>query len=184
MKQSFDGIDLERLDLSRPDSLAAASTIRLEPAARTQSLFPGSTEDSVCNDRKHSTERLTNLVLIDYLRHQRFVHKGKPTVQKIHPAMFAYAGDLSVASREAFEIPYLNALFPNAKCLDRRDRVYALMTLEMRPGGRSWMRGLRGLIDADYTITEAELFVRLCKVRFSEWRKRAFWRFGLDLVLQ
>ena len=62
---------------------------------------------------------------------------------------------------EVQDIGYLSSTFRDRKCSDPRDHVYALLSLEET----------RELLNfrADYTIGEAELFVRLCLTRLSSW---------------
>ena len=65
--------------------------------------------------------------------------------------------------REGFEVAHLNVLFPDARCVDRRDHAYGLLALERKGEGKGLQRlnekGLRGSLEPDFGVDAAELFV-------------------------
>lgn len=69
---------------------------------------------------------------------------------------------------EVQEIGHLIVMLRHRDCSDRRDHVYALLSLDKSCEVQRF--------HPDYAIDEAELFVRLCVTRLSEWPRD--WRLG------
>ncbi len=71
-----------------------------------------------------------------------------------------------VEQKSAREISMLSREFQHAECSDRRDRIYALLSLEYLPQERSPYRDLEPLV-VDYTIDIPNLFIATCRQRLA-----------------
>ena len=166
MNDVFDGVELDKLPQHFHQPQAPTGT-QARPAPQNDPTAFASADSSVQLLRK----AIHNLVQLDCLRHQRS-SKGRPfIVHNIHAANTAFPASVTTLRREAYDVAHLNLLFPHAKCVDQKDHVYGLLALEKDGDhGKLIERGLRGRISPDYTIDEAELFVRVCEARFEAWR--------------
>ena len=167
MSEVFDGIELDRLvsqNLSATGAAAAPHTQRLSRSSADP------TSDRVAELRK----AMHHLAQLDCLRHQRSNKGVHFIVHNIHPANTAFKDSTTTLRREAFDVAHLNVLFPDVRCVDRRDHVYGLLALEREGEGKGLERlnekGLNGSLRPDYAINAAELFVRVCKARLEAWR--------------
>lgn len=166
MNEVFDGIELDRLVSQNPSATEAA----VPHPQRLSRSSADPTSDHVAELRK----AMHHLAQVDCLRHQRS-NKGVPfIVHNIHPANTAFKDSTTTLRREAFDVAHLNVLFPDARCVDRRDHVYGLLALEREGEAKGLERlnekGLKGSLRPDYAIDAAELFVRVCKARLEAWR--------------
>ena len=99
-------------------------------------------------------EELTKLLFLLELRASRTVLAMSKTTSglRVPPKYQA----------EIYQIAHLGIRSLGRGCVDRRDYVYALLTLDVTPELHAFY--------PDYSIDEAELFIRICLTRLSAWK--------------
>ena len=117
-------------------------------------------------DVQELRDRLHDVIKLDSLRHQRSVKGIRFVVDLKHAAELAY-GDGDTTRERASDIGHLNELFHNFRCVDKRDHVYALLSMEKT-------NEFRNKLEPDYHISAAELYVRACVTRLATWKNFYF----------